>query len=74
MNNKRRVKNKMLPSFPHLLVTEGQSNRTHPALLLWLRIHGSLRLQGKPNRNFKRVKCKCAQHQKYCTGFTSALS
>lgn len=34
-----------LPSFLHLLVTGDQSSRTHPALLWWPRIRGSLRLQ-----------------------------
>lgn len=37
----------VLPSFQHLLVTEGQSSQTHPALLWSLRTRESLRLKNK---------------------------
>lgn len=38
-------KEAVLPSFPRRLVAGDRSSRIHPALLWWLRIHGSLRLQ-----------------------------
>lgn len=46
-----------LPSFLRPLVTEGQSNQTHPALLWLLRKHGSLRLKDRDhfhNVNYKK--------------------
>lgn len=46
---------RVLPSFQRLLLTEGQSSRTHPALLWLLRTRESLRLK-KTTRRQKKEK------------------